>query len=186
VLKLIVIIIVFLALSATVLRQQPRLVLRPTGTCPESRCLLLGLDREADGHFVWATSHDGQTTAPRAYSPQFDQADGLGARRNLSSPTDARFHRTFAQRLYVLSGQTNATQRSYSARTPLRQSLQGGTHASGKVLSGFRNAPKPHQSRRRSPRGKHLAASSDQAPRRSGKVVCARTAFTWRSSQAGR
>jgi hypothetical protein len=34
VLKLIVIIIVFLALSATVLRQQPRLVLRPTGPLP--------------------------------------------------------------------------------------------------------------------------------------------------------
>jgi hypothetical protein len=33
-LKLIVIIIVFLALSATVLRQQPRLVLRPTGPLP--------------------------------------------------------------------------------------------------------------------------------------------------------
>jgi hypothetical protein len=107
-------------------------------------------------------------------------------RRNPSSPTDVRFHRTFAQRLYVLSGQTNATQRSYSARTPLRQSLQGGTHASGKVLSGVRNDPKPHESRRRSPRGKHLAASSDQAPRQKRQVVCARTAFTWRSSQAGR
>jgi hypothetical protein len=33
-LKLIVIIIVFLALSATVLRQQPGLVLRPTGPLP--------------------------------------------------------------------------------------------------------------------------------------------------------